>query len=97
MKFDSTITVWDEAIPLGNGALGCLIWGNSDGLRLSIDRCDIWDCTDPPQMTADYSYKTLVELARKGDVDRIRKIFSSPYSKPAPTKLPAGKITLEKK
>ena len=94
MKFDSTITVWDEAIPLGNGALGCLIWGNSDGLRLSIDRCDIWDCTDPPQMTADYSYKTLVELARKGDVDRIRKIFSSPYSKPAPTKLPAGKIII---
>ena len=77
MKFDSTITVWDEAIPLGNGALGCLIWGNSNGLRLSIDRCDIWDCTDPPQMTEDYSYKTLVELAKKGDVDRIRKITLS--------------------
>lgn len=95
MKFDKTITVWDEAIPLGNGALGCLIWGNSDALRLSIDRCDIWDCSDPPKPNKDYSYKSLVDLSREGRIDDIRAIFNAPYSKPAPTKLPAGKIIID--
>lgn len=92
MKFDKTITVWDEAVPLGNGAMGCLIWGQSDGLRLSIDRCDIWDCTEPPVPDENYSYKSLCELSYQGKIEEIRKIFGAPYSKPAPTKLPAGKI-----
>lgn len=95
IKFDKTITVWDEAIPLGNGALGCLIWGNSNALRLSIDRCDIWDCSDPPKPNKDYSYKSLVDLSREGRIDDIRAIFNAPYSKPAPTKLPAGKIIID--
>lgn len=95
MKFNNTINVWDEAIPLGNGALGCLIWGHSDALRLSVDRCDIWDCTEPPVPSKEYSYKSLVDLSREGKIDEIRAIFNAPYSKPAPTKLPAGKIIVD--
>ena len=34
---------WDEAIPLGNGMLGCLIWEREGKLRLSLDRADLWD------------------------------------------------------
>lgn len=45
LEFNKTITRWDEAIPLGNGLCGALIWGNSDGLRFSLDRGDIWDTT----------------------------------------------------
>jgi alpha-L-fucosidase 2 len=26
LKFDKLATVWDEAIPLGNGMLGALVW-----------------------------------------------------------------------
>ncbi len=93
MKFDKTITTWDEAIPLGNGALGCLIWGKSDALRLSIDRCDIWDCSDPPSVGGDYTYKFICDMAHSGNVERIREVFNYPYQKKAaPTKLPAGKI-----
>ncbi|MCX6945858.1 MAG: hypothetical protein NT173_14040, partial [Opitutales bacterium] len=29
------ITTWDEAIPLGNGLLGGLLWGEGGTLRLS--------------------------------------------------------------
>ena len=34
---------WDEALPLGNGLLGGLLWGEAGTLRLSLDRGDLWD------------------------------------------------------
>ena len=34
---------WDEAIPLGNGLTGGLLWQKDGKLRLAIDRADLWD------------------------------------------------------
>lgn len=48
LNFCHAVTAWDEAIPLGNGDLGCLVWGKSDGLRFSLDKSGIWDCSNPP-------------------------------------------------
>ncbi len=95
IRFDKTITVWDEAIPLGNGLLGCLIWGRSNALRLSLDRCDIWDCTDAPKAGGRYTYENLIRLYKEGKHDEIYEIFDTPYQKPSPTKLPAGKIIVD--
>lgn len=95
LKFNEAITSWDEAIMLGNGHVGCLIWGESSGLRFSVDRGDLWDTTGYPGINdKDFTYKKLVELAYKKDTDTIRKIFDAPYYYPTPTKLPAGKIVL---
>lgn len=41
LYFNKTIKNWDEAIPLGNGDLGCLIWNKSNKLRFSIDKAGI--------------------------------------------------------
>jgi hypothetical protein len=41
-EINEIITRWDEAIPLGNGLIGCLIWGNSSPLRFSLDRGDLF-------------------------------------------------------
>ena len=38
----AAITTWDEAVPLGNGLLGGLLWGEKNTLRLSLDRGDPW-------------------------------------------------------
>ncbi len=43
LKFDSLAKRWDEAMPLGNGWLGALIWEKEYKLRLSLDRVDLWD------------------------------------------------------
>lgn len=96
MKFDSTITTWDEAIPLGNGAIGALIYGPSDALRLSLDRNGLWDCSDAPQPGGEYTYKRLIQCAEESRLDEMARIFHKPYSaKPAPTKLPAGKLIVD--
>ena len=34
---------WDEAIPLGNGFIGALVWENKGRLRLSLDNVNLWD------------------------------------------------------
>lgn len=50
LHFDKTIMHWDEALPLGNGDLGCLIWNSSDKLRFSLDKGGIWDCSKSPEI-----------------------------------------------
>ena len=45
LYYESNIQRWDEAIPLGNGLIGALIWGGAETLPLSVDRTDIWHTT----------------------------------------------------
>ncbi|MEG0640124.1 MAG: hypothetical protein RR824_08785 [Clostridia bacterium] len=91
-----SISRWDEAIPLGNGLCGALIWGKSTALRFSLDRGDVWDTTPfAGGSSEEYTYATMVRLAKEGNVDEIRRIFDAPYNHPLPTKLPAGKLILD--
>ena len=43
LHFKAIPTRWDEALPVGNGMLGSLVWQKGDNLRLSLDRADLWD------------------------------------------------------
>ena len=43
LVFDSLAKHWDEAMPLGNGMLGALVWQQECKLRISLDRVDLWD------------------------------------------------------
>ena len=64
LYFDKSITRWDEAIPLGNGRLGALIWGGPEELRFSLDRTDIWDLSEPLNTEReDFTYENMVKLA----------------------------------
>lgn len=75
----------DEAIPLGNGLTGGLLWGGKNILRLSLDRGDLWD--ERPH--AEKQWWKYRDWTVGGDWD-------SPYHGASPTKLPAGwlEITL---
>ena len=43
LQFDTLAKRWDEALPIGNGMLGALIWEKNGKLRISLDRADLWD------------------------------------------------------
>lgn len=93
LKFGKSITKWDEAIPLGNGRIGSLIWGEPSALRFSLDRTDIWDRSVPMYTEReDFTYANLVKLAKEGKTEAIRELFDAPYQCPTPTKLPSGKL-----
>lgn len=95
LTFEKNISRWDEAIPLGNGRIGALVWGGPQTLRFSLDRTDIWDRSVPLHTERDdFTYGHMVDLARDGQTEQIRELFDAPYNHPTPTKLPAGKLLL---
>ena len=74
---------WDEALPLGNGLLGGLLWGQDGTLRLSLDRGDLWD--ERPHAEPGWWKKRTWKVG--GDWD-------GPYAGATPTKLPAGRLEI---
>lgn len=89
------IKSFDEAIPLGNGMFGALIWSELSKLRFSLDIAGLWLREQAEHFYAkDFTYAKLVALAKEGNTDLIRRIFDSTYSQPSPTKIPAGRLIL---
>lgn len=95
IKYETSIASWDEGLPLGNGDMGCLIWGGGNALRLSVDKGDLWDCADAPKAGGDFTYEALQRFVREKKQRKMNQVFDAPYSKPTPTKLPAGKIIID--
>ncbi len=59
--------VWDEALPLGNGMLGALVWGDGKPLRISMDRADLWDLGPAPEFfSAGYRFERMPEWHQAG-------------------------------
>jgi alpha-L-fucosidase 2 len=97
LHYTSPVSRWDEALPLGNGLMGLLVWGDGHPLNLSVDRSDLWDNRDDPGVFhPDFNWKTLRRLVDRRDVKRIVSIFEKNRKTIAyPTKLPCGRITLD--
>ncbi len=87
----------DEAIPLGNGGLGVLMWGGDKVVHLSMDRGDLWDLRAPAAaQQSDRNYATLRRLHASRDLAAIEALFDEPYESSAyPTKIPAGRVELD--
>ena len=89
------ITTWDEAVPLGNGLLGGLLWGEGNVIRLSLDRGDLWDERPAGGVRWDeFNYATMQRLVAAGKNDELNAIFDHPYNAPHPTKIPAGRLEI---
>lgn len=108
LHYETPATVWDEAMPLGNGLLGALVWGDgkplprgqgsswlSHELRISLDRTDLWDLRPVPEFhTEEYSYRTMRQWVKEGRLAELHHLYDDPYGHPGPTKIPAGRIEL---
>lgn len=92
------ITTWDEAIPLGNGTMGVLLWGETNTLRLSLDRGDLWDERPAKRFTQvrdRFNWRTMQGLVASNRMDEFNDIYDSNYDYDGPpTKLPAGRLEI---
>ncbi len=97
LELTAPINRWDEAIPLGNGMLGGLLWGDGNILRLSLDRGDLWDERPAPgDPLGQFTYFRMAELvAQKNNAAICEIVDQRGYGQPHPTKIPAGRIELE--
>lgn len=95
LHFNSLAKRWDEAIPLGNGWLGALIWQKEDKLRMSLDRVDLWDDRPMPEINQ-LTFKWVTEKVKLNQYDSVQKIGDEPYEKyPAPTKIPGAALEFD--
>jgi alpha-L-fucosidase 2 len=67
-------------MPLGNGLLGALVWGDGRPLRISLDRTDLWDLRPVPEFESpDYSYKTMQQWVKEGRIEDLHRLYDVPY------------------
>ncbi len=94
LQLAAPITTWDEAIPLGNGLMGGLLWGENQTLRISLDRGDLWDerPAAEPEWWKKHTYARMQQLVKEKQFDEVNRLFDSPYNGVTPTKLPAGRL-----
>ena len=95
LRFDSLATRWDEAIPLGNGWLGALVYKKGDRMRIALDRVDVWDDRPMPKIDQ-LKFNWVVAQVKKNQYDTVQKIGDDPYeANPAPTKIPCAAIEFD--
>lgn len=95
MRLESAPLSSDSGLPLANGLLGALVWGDGQPLKISLDRTDLWDLREVPEFAAaDYQLSDVVAKHRAGAHDELIARLESPYYRAGPTKIPAGRIEL---
>ena len=95
LSFENRIPRWDEGLPLGNGILGALVWGNADDFRISLNRADLWDLRRSDTFSSpQFNYREYVRLARAGKagMGEFASLFDAPYNLPSPTRIPAAAL-----
>ncbi len=97
LQFGQLAAVWDEAIPLGNGTVGALIWQKDNQLRFSLDRVDIWDMRPMKGLhREEFSFQWVQQQVLKNDYEPVQRFFDAPYDRePAPSKIPAGALEFQ--
>ena len=97
LVFKELAHTWDEAIPLGNGMVGSLVWQNNGKLRFSLDRADLWDLR--PMVNIDFvkwKFKDVYRYWKNNQYGEVQKAFDEPYDRlPAPSKIPAGALEFD--
>ena len=97
LYFTGAAKAWDEAIPLGNGMIGALVWQKSDRLRFSLDRSDLWDERPMKGLhRAEFSYQWVYEQVKKKEYKIVQDYFDAPYDREAaPTKIPGAALEFD--
>lgn len=94
LVFNELAATWDEAIPLGNGMVGNLVWKKNGRLRFSLDRADLWDLRPMENIDFDkWKFRDVYEHWKTDKYGQVQKVFDDPYSDlPAPSKIPGGAL-----
>lgn len=99
LKFPRLAATWDEGIPLGNGALGALIWQKGDNLRFSLDKSDLWDLRPMENLSKpEFNFKWVQKQVENNNYKVVQELFDVPYdNSPAPSKIPGAALEFDTK
>jgi len=84
LTYDKPATKWTEALPLGNGRIGAMVFGGTDDERLQINESTLWG-GGPHNYTNPGAYTHLAEIRQlifAGKVDEAEKLSGTLMGQP---------------
>ena len=87
--YDKPATKWVQALPVGNGRLGAMIFGQPASDRLQLNEVTIWSGHPQPDADRSDAYKSLPELRqliRDGKYAEAEQFANANFNGPAPYK-----------
>jgi alpha-L-fucosidase 2 len=100
LVYEMSPVEWNCGIPLANGEVGALIWGDGNPLKITLDKYDVWELrTDTPKDPC-YNYAGLRKLIKEKRFDEARRVFmdlarfSGIIEEPYPTRIPLPRAEL---
>ena len=84
LTFDRPATKWTEAVPLGNGRIGAMVFGGTEDERLQINESTLWGGI-PHDYTNPEAYSHLEEIRQlifAGKVDEAERLSENLMGRP---------------
>ncbi len=88
---------WLNGIPLANGEIGAMIWGDGEPLKITLDRYDCWELREQEPDPEIYTYQNLRRLVEAGAEQTAKADMVDRWrvpEKPHPTRLPMPRVEL---
>ncbi len=88
---------WSSGIPLGNGDMGAVIWGDGNPLKITLDKYDVWELRTASPKDPNYNYAGLRSLIERGEYEKARRMFWVDLRRDGmiyPTRLPLPRVEL---
>jgi len=100
MFYENEAAIWEEALPLGNGQIGAMVWSGVFNEKISLNDDTLWsgypNCTHAPDVTE--HFLKAQEMAMSGKYnesqDYIETFLTGPFTQ---SYLPLGELLLDMK
>ena len=95
----SMSATWHNGLPLGNGVIGAMVWGDGSPLNFTLDHAELWDFRENTDYMRDpaFNYDGLRRLIEKQEFEKAHDIFERRQTKDnpiGPTKISIGRASL---
>lgn len=97
--YESPATNWNEALPIGNGFIGAMVFGGVDRECIQLNECTLYSGEPSSRIQSvniQPQYQEVVELLKKGEYVRAEEIMSKHWQGRLPQSyMPLGNLYLE--
>ena len=95
LVYDAPPLRWDEGLPLANGSMGTVIWGDGMPLHLTMDAAALWDLRSTVLDAPWYNYANFRKLHKQGRMAEAGTKFEK-FRKDNiyPTRLPGPRVEI---
>ncbi|KAF9108975.1 hypothetical protein BGX30_008589, partial [Mortierella sp. GBA39] len=97
LQYDKPATVWTEALPIGNGRIGAMVFGGVAEERIQLNEDTLWsgyprDTNNPEALEVLPRVRELIRSGQYEEADRAAKGMMGAYSQ---SYLPLGDLHIE--